>query len=90
MVIISFLMNFLNVFVNFILLFLLSDIEEFRVVKFFFYVVIFMVSVIGNVFVCIIVVRYCRMRIIINYFVLNFVVVDLVVICICILFDILV
>ncbi|XP_068686106.1 orexin receptor type 2-like [Montipora capricornis] len=88
MVITSLPTNSSNVSVNPTLLLPSSDSEEFRVVKLFLYAVIFAVSVIGNVLVCIIVVRHRRMRTITNYFVLNLAVADLAVTCICIPFDI--
>lgn len=59
-----------------------------KFVKFILYVVIFFVSVIGNILVCVVIFKKRRMKIVINYFILNLVFVDLIFILICILFDI--
>lgn len=88
---ISFRGNFLNDLDNLMLVdvkLLFNESVEFKMFKLFFLVIIFIISVIGNIFVCIVIVRRYWMCIVINCFILNLVVVDFVIICICILFDI--
>lgn len=61
-----------------------------RVLKLSLYVIIFVISFVVNSFVCIVILRCKKMKIVINYFIFNLVIVDLMLNCFCILFDILV
>ena len=61
---------------------------SFRVVKLLLYVVIFLVSAVGNSLVCVVVLRKREMKTVTNYFILNLAIADLMLTCICIPFDI--
>lgn len=65
-----------------------TESAKFKIVKLFFYAIIFLISVIGNTLVCIVIVRRHRMRTVTNCFILNLAVADLAITCICIPFDI--
>lgn len=61
---------------------------NFRVVKLILYVLIFLVSAVGNSLVCLVILRKRKMKTVTNYFILNLAIADLTLTCICIPFDI--
>lgn len=61
---------------------------SFKAVKLSVYVLIFLVSIVGNTLVVVVIIRRRRMRTVINYFIFNLAVADLAMTCICIPFDI--
>lgn len=61
---------------------------ELRVIKLTLYVVIFLVSAMGNSLVCTVILRRKKMKTVTNYFILNLAIADLTLTCICIPFDI--
>lgn len=65
-----------------------NESAEFKMFKLFFSAIIFIISVIGNILVCTVIVRRHRMRTVTNCFILNLAVADLAITCICIPFDI--
>lgn len=65
-----------------------SESFEFKVIKLFFYALIFLLSVSGNTLVCSVIIKRRRMRTVTNYFILNLAVADLAITCVCIPFDI--
>ncbi|XP_031562186.1 QRFP-like peptide receptor [Actinia tenebrosa] len=70
----------------------LTVLEEYakhaRVLKLTLYVIIFLVSALGNSMVCVIILRRKNMKTVTNYFILNLAIADLALTCICIPFDI--
>ncbi|KAK3724320.1 hypothetical protein QZH41_001817 [Actinostola sp. cb2023] len=68
------------------------ELEEYtrhaRVLKLTLYVIIFLISSIGNSMVCVIILRRKTMKTVTNYFILNLAIADLALTCICIPFDI--
>lgn len=61
---------------------------DLRAVKLTLYVVIFLVSAVGNSLVCTVTLRRKKMKTVTNYFILNLAIADLMLTCICIPFDI--
>ena len=61
---------------------------DLRAVKLTLYVVIFLVSAVGNSLVCTVILRRKKMKTVTNYFILNLAIADLTFTCICIPFDI--
>ena len=61
---------------------------DLRAVKLTLYVVIFIVSAVGNSLVCTVILRRKKMKTVTNYFILNLAIADLTLTCICIPFDI--
>ena len=61
---------------------------DLRAVKLTLYVVIFLVSAVGNSLVCTVILRRKKMKTVTNYFILNLAIADLTLTCICIPFDI--
>ena len=61
---------------------------ELRAVKLTLYVIIFLVSAVGNSLVCSVILRRKKMKTVTNYFILNLAIADLIFTCICIPFDI--
>nr|UQI50261.1 QRFP-like peptide receptor [Haliclona caerulea] len=70
----------------------LTGLEEYakhaRILKLTLYVIIFLISAVGNSMVCIIILRRKNMKTVTNYFILNLAIADLALTCICIPFDI--
>jgi hypothetical protein len=70
----------------------LTGLEEYakhaRVLKLTLYVIIFLISAMGNSMVCVIILRRKTMKTVTNYFILNLAMADLALTCICIPFDI--
>lgn len=62
--------------------------SDLRAIKLTLYVVIFLVSVLGNSLVCTVILRRKKMKTVTNYFILNLSIADLTFTCICIPFDI--
>ncbi|KXJ20358.1 neuropeptide FF receptor 1 [Exaiptasia diaphana] len=69
-----------------------SELDEYtrhaRILKLALYVIIFLISSIGNSMVCVIILRRKTMKTVTNYFILNLAIADLALTCICIPFDI--
>lgn len=61
---------------------------DLRALKLTLYVVIFLVSAVGNSLVCTVILRRKKMKTVTNYFILNLAIADLTLTCICIPFDI--
>ena len=61
---------------------------DLRAVKLTLYVIIFLVSAVGNSLVCTVILRRKKMKTVTNYFILNLAIADLTLTCICIPFDI--
>lgn len=61
---------------------------DLRAIKLTLYVVIFLVSAVGNSLVCTVILRRKKMKTVTNYFILNLAIADLTLTCICIPFDI--
>lgn len=61
---------------------------DLRALKLTLYVVIFIVSAVGNSLVCTVILRKSKMKTVTNYFILNLAIADLTLTCICIPFDI--
>ena len=59
---------------------------ELRAVKLTLYVIIFLVSAVGNSLVCSVILRRKKMKTVTNYFILNLAIADLIFTCICIPF----
>lgn len=62
--------------------------SELRIITLTLYVVIFLVSAVGNSLVCVVILRRQKMKTVTNYFILNLAIADLTFTCICIPFDI--
>ena len=62
--------------------------RDIKAVKLMLYIVIFLISVIGNSLVCLVILRRRKMKTVTNYFILNLAIADLALTCICIPFDI--
>ena len=62
--------------------------RDVKAAKLMLYIVIFLISVIGNSMVCLVILRRRKMKTVTNYFILNLGIADLALTCICIPFDI--
>ena len=62
--------------------------KDLRALKLTLYVIIFLVSAVGNSLVCTVILRRKKMKTVTNYFILNLAIADLTLTCICIPFDI--